>query len=316
MKNLPKNLMKIIPLTAGLFILALPLKALAAERDFTIIPPKLELTAKPGDVISSSVKLKNNTDQPQEFKIGATDFIVKDSKGSPDFTSLKSNWALTSWLSFSPKSIIIEPGKIGYVSVNISIPEDALPGGRYASIYFSQPGLIEEGQTASGVAAELRNLILLRIQGPIEENAIIRQFKTPKLSEYGPITIETEIANLGNYHISPLGGIKITNMFGKTVFSQELDERNIFPKTSYEYESEFGSKWLFGKFQADLTAAFGEQNQPLTATIYFWVWPWRLTSLALASIFAIVLIIVLIKKLKAKRDDRAIEEDGQEETEE
>jgi hypothetical protein len=310
-KNLPIKITSSL-LGLGLFLFSNAQLVLADERDFTIIPPKTEVSAKPGEVISTVVKLKNNTNTSQSFEVGASDFIVKDKKGSPDFTETEeNNWVLTNWLSFSPKILTIEPGQIGYVSVNISVPENALPGGRYASIYFSQPGIVHENNTASSVGAELRNLILLRIAGPIEESAVIRQFSAPKLSENGPIALTTEIANLGNYHISPVVGIEIKNMFGQTVLTQRLDERNIFPKTSFEYENLFGSKWLFGKFQANLTGAYGEQNLPLNATIYFWVWPIKLTAFILALVATIVFTILLLKKLKKmKKDKPEIEENN------
>lgn len=321
-KNLP------IILTATLFlILASSVRAQLPvnNRAFVIIPPKLEIAAAPGEVIQDVIRLQNQTEEEVTFTVGMSDFIVTNTQGSPVFVDQETagEWALTQWITLGSETLTIAPGEQGSLNFIVSVPENAQPGGHYASIYFIQGGKLSEGQTIAEVAAEMRNLVLLRIKGPITEEAFIRRFQIPRLSEYGPIDLTTEIANLGNYHITPIGAINIKNVFGKTVATMDLEERNIFPGASQEYQNSWDKKWLFGRYKATLTATYGEQNLPLTATVFFWVWPWKITLATISIIVFIILIIFLIKYLKKRKEmkpeeieEEEFNEDNEEEEEE
>lgn len=317
---------KSLPVFLFLIIFTLLLTAVRAQapvnkRAFVVIPPKLELTAEPGEVIQSAIRLQNQTENEVTVYVGMSDFIVRDMSGTVELVDPEAagEWALSQWLSFAPKTLTIPTGEQGSVSVTISVPEDALPGGRYATVYFSESGLIEEGQTITGVAMEIRSLVLLRIAGPITEEAIVRRFHAPRFSEYGPIEFTTELANLGDYHIRPIGAIEVKNILGKTVATMNLEERNIFPGVSQEYKNVWDKKWLFGRFKATLTATYGEQSLPLTATIFFWVWPWKITLAVIGVIILIILLIFLIKYIKKRKElkpEEIEEEETEEETEE
>ena len=291
-------------------------------RAFIIIPPKLELTAEPGEVIQGAIRLQNQTEGEVTLSVGMSDFIVRDMSGTVELVDPETagEWALSQWLTFSPTTLTIPPGEQGSVSVIISVPEDALPGGRYASIYFSEPGVVWEERAITGVATEIRSLVLLRIAGPITEEAIVRRFQAPRFSEYGPISFITELANLGNFHIRPVGAIAIKNVLGKTVVNMDLQERNIFPEASQLYTNTWDKKWLFGRYKATLTATYGEQSLPLTATIFFWVWPWKITLAVIGIIVLIIFLIFLLKYIKKRKEispeEIEEEEEPEEETEE
>jgi hypothetical protein len=321
-KNLP-----IIFIASLFLILASSVRAQLPvnSRSFIIIPPKLEITAAPGEVIQDVIRLQNQTNEEVTFSVGMSDFIVTNTQGSPVLVDQETagEWALTQWLTLGAETLIIAPGEQGSLNFIISVPENAQPGGHYASIYFVQGGKVSPGQTIAEVAAEIRSLVLLRVKGPISKEALIRRFQAPRLSEYGPIELSTEITNLGNYHLTPIGAISIKNVFGKTVANLDLEERNIFPGASQEYQNLWNKKWLFGRYKATLTAAYGEQNLPLTATIFFWVWPWKITLIVIGIIILIILIIFMIKYLKKRREMKPEEieeeefiEDNEEEEEE
>jgi hypothetical protein len=274
------------------------------QKTLVVIPPKLELSAKPGESVQDVVRYKNQTETAVTVAVGMSDFLVKNVSGTVELVDPEEagNWALSQWLTFSPTTLTIPPGGEGRVNVFIAVPADALPGGRYATIYFTNPGASIESQTGASVATEIRSLVLLRVEGPINEEALVRRFQAPHFSEFGPISFLTEIANLGDYHIRPLGTIEIKNLLGKTETKLELEERNIFPSASQEYENTWDKKWLFGRYQATLIAAYGEQNLPLTATIYFWVWPLKYTLVILGVIALIIGLFFLTRQLKKRRE--------------
>ncbi|MCJ7792480.1 MAG: hypothetical protein MUP45_00670 [Candidatus Marinimicrobia bacterium] len=288
------------------------------QRTLVVIPPKLELSVKPGESVQEVIKYKNQTSDTVEVAVGMSDCLVKGMSGTVELVNPEEagDWALSQWLTFSPTSLTIPPDGEGRVNVFIAVPADALPGGRYASIYFTSPGAVVEGQTGTSIATEIRNLVLLRVEGPINEEALVRRFQTPRFSEFGPIQFLTEIANLGDYHIRPIGSIEIKNILGKTEANLELEERNVFPTSSQEYKNTWDKKWLFGRYQATLTATYGEQNLPLTASIFFWVWPMKYTLAVLGLIALFIILLFLVKKIKNRQEMKAevVEEELEEET--
>ncbi len=69
-------------------------------------------------------------------------------------------------------------------------------------------------------------------------------------------------------------------------------------------------KWLFGRYQATFNAVYGTAGGLITATIFFWVIPWRIILLGLAAIAIIVIIVVVPKKkpTKPKSSDTQVAE--------
>jgi hypothetical protein len=153
------------------------------------------------------------------------------------------------------------------------------------------------------------------VAGPISEKASITKFLGPIFAEYGPVNITTEVLNQGDYHITPKGTITLKNIFGGIIAKSDLEAKNIFPGTSRTYTNEVGSKLMFGKFTAALSATYGDHGQLLTSTLTFWILPWKIM---LAVILGIIIIIILgttwYKKV-AKKEEELVEELKEEKTE-
>lgn len=289
-----------------LFLLSLAVsqvKSVKAQdtQSFTISPPSLKFELNPGEKIEKSIKVTNNTDTAVIFFANIQDFIVTDKQGTPELlprdSDLDNRFAASAWSTVYPEMVSIAAGKTEIVTLFLQVPIDARPGGRYISVAFmpKTSGLAEgTGASVNSVAA---SLVYLTVNGDIEESARVTSFKAPAFSEYGPIDFETEIQNSGDLHITPKATIQVKNIFGKEVFSTALSSTvNVFPGTSRIYENSWQKKWLFGRYQADLTGLYGkEENLNLTAMTSFWVIPYKLI---LIVIVIIVLTLVLVNKIK------------------
>lgn len=289
-----------LPILLELFVY-LPSVYAQSSLALSVAPARQSLTAEPGESTAVAVKFHNNSDTAIAGNIKVADFIVEDKQGSPTFiegpSSFSTRFAAASWVQLSlDKSNIAANGKIN-IQAKINVPFDAKPGGRYFAVYFEPTSAVpQEAETVaeegtSAVTPRIAALIYLRVAGPIEENASLIRFTTPSFLEYGPVAVETEILNLGNYHIKPQGVITLTDMFGQIKDSVKLDEANIFPDASRTYKSEIGKKWLLGKYALNLTAPYGENGKVVTGTASVWLFPWRV---AIAVILGIVIIITLI----------------------
>ena len=148
-------------------------------------------------------------------------------------------------------------------------------------------------EAGTGVSSRIASLVYIKVAGPITEKALVGRFFTPSFFEYGPIKIDTQILNRGDYHIRPRGVITMSNVFGAPIDQTNLKEENIFPDVVRNYDNSLGKKWLMGKYKLNFAASYGETGQVLEASTYVWVFPWRV---ALAVILTVIILSLFIGK--------------------
>jgi len=189
-----------------------------------------------------------------------------------------------------------------------------LPGGHYAVVFYSPTEKAVVGSTSAtpegqaGISPNVGTLTYITVSGDITEAARVTRMAVPKLSEFGPIDLETEIENSSDVHIKPIGTIRIYNAFGQLKTTLKLDEANIFPTASRVFKNTWSRKWGLGKYKALLEANYGDQGQLLTAAVFFWIIPWRAILIALLTIVLIVLLIAYFKKPKEIKEPPLTEE--------
>jgi hypothetical protein len=289
-----------LPLIFVLIAMITPSSVAAQEKlSVTAIPPRLELEALPGATIQESLRVRNETATDQVFTVAVQDFIVIDRQGTPLAVSEKvsGRWSLASWLTVSPKKLLLPAGMTAAVDLIISIPKDALPGGHYAMVTYVPVG--EEKLNGSGalISPRVGSLIYLKVIGDATEAVNLKEFKVDQVFKaYGPTQIVAEIENLGDIHVRPEGKLTVTNWLKDEVYSAALEEKNIFPFASRTYDWEMPGKWRFGRYQARLTAAAGEAAIPLSGSIYFWIIPVKELTLITMALAAISWLISLKKR--------------------
>lgn len=296
-----------------LFLIAyhlLPISVFAQTQGniMTVIPPRLEVSVKPGETVKKTVQFRNESENSAYLSVSVKDFIVNNNSGQPDFVDerVSGRWAASSWIR-SDSSLNVLPKTIANLNITISVPKDALPGGHYAGILYQAKGTplaIGKGVGAgTGINQVVGTLVYINVAGPITENASVRKFEVPGFSEYGPIPFTTEIANMSDTHISPTGQITVRNLFGQVLTQLKLDERNIFPGASLLYQNTWPEKLLIGRFRADLDLAYGS-GRGLKATAYFWVFPWKVALIIILTIILLGLIIYFgYKKIKVRQEE-------------
>ncbi|MDZ7587074.1 MAG: hypothetical protein U0946_04910 [Patescibacteria group bacterium] len=269
----------------------------------TAIPPRLEISALPGVTLQETIKIQNGSDQELAFSVIATDFIVNNNQGTPVAVdeSVSGRWSLSSWLTTTPQKILLKPNETAAINLIVTIPDDAFPGGHYAMVTY-QPvteGLLgAPAKTASAITQKVGSLIYLNVIGDVTEAANLKQFQVDKpFKYYGPTELTAEIENLGDTHFNPTGNLTITNLLGKTVFSQELETKNIFPFASRTWTWQFPGKYHLGRYMAKLEASAGSTQIPVNGLIYFWIVPAKELG---AVLITLMLILVLIKLRKKK----------------
>jgi len=264
------------------------------------IPPRLEATVKADGTNTQTIKVRNESNKEKNVIITISDFVVNDNIGTPTIvntTETDNRWAASNWISVSPSSFKLKGGETKALSLIITPPANALPGGHYAMVVSSPDNEVSiTNSTGASVQTNVGTLVYITIPGDITQNAVIKNFSADKFFEFGPIDFTTTIQNLSDIHIKPAGNITITNMIGMKSFVQfNKDGTNIFPGKTRDFENQLNKKWLFGRYKAELNAAYGSAGGVATATVFFWVIPWRFLILVGTAIAVIIAVIFIIK---------------------
>lgn len=308
----------IIAILGGLFLAG---QALA----LTISPPRLELTANPGQQTSATIKLINETDKEAVFYSSAANFTAAEGQeGVPKFYELEEGEdGLAKWFDIEKGPIAIGASETREISFIINVPANADPGGHYAALFFGNEPPGSSGSNVS-VAGKIGVLVLLRVSGEIKEGGNLAEFrlKDAKASyDHLPVGFSALFENSGNIHLKPQGEITITNLLGMVsekipVNKEEIaGGRNVLPGTSRHLEAFWTrgpieikdsgladklknemSNFAFGRYKASLSLGYGSQGKKAESSLIFWVFPWHLI-LALA-ILAAILIFAVIAMIK------------------
>jgi len=305
---------KILILGALIFLFSKNTLA-AATSTITAIPPRLVLKGDPGDIIKTTLKVRNDSETSQNYTVYVDDFIVNDLLGTPVPLSenISSKWSLRKWIT-APELLPIDKNTTQNVPVTIRIPSSALPGGHYALITYMPNADIKPGElkkTSSIIGQRVGSIIYLTVNGKIKEEANITSFTAPKFTEKGPVEFFGKIENSSDIHIQPKGQIIISDFLNNKVANMPVEMGNIFPENIKQFNSVWNQKWGYGRYKAELNLIYGSKDNVLAATIYFWLFPIMLVIYILVALVSVLTVIILLSK-KGKRHQDELEKEVRE----
>lgn len=248
----------------------------------TVSPARTEIDLAPGQTKFLNIDFYNQGDT------AIIGYIKKGSNNLP----VSAKYSASLWTNILNEEVELAPGKKTTVGLQINVPDDARPGGKYVSVFFdpAEDKYQNSGKSSLLTIPRLVSLVYIKVGGKIVEKASVTRFTGPDLVEYGPVKIETTIFNQGDYHIRPKGVINLVDMFGRVVDQTVLEEKNIFPETNSQYTNYVGKGWLIGRYKASLAASYGEKGQVLTKTVYLWIIPWKIITIILIPLIIIAFL--------------------------
>jgi len=291
------------------------LKAVA----LTVTPVRLEISGNPGEIVSKEMTLFNERDTTETYYVSYANFEAQGETGNPAFVDAQDD--LGTWMQ-APLSVSVPPKTFETVPIKITIPTNAEPGGHFAAIFW---GTIPPNTSSNAVTigAKIGLLILLRVNGDINENGGLLEFSTKNKQKFYtalPVSFFYRFQNTGGDRIKPKGEIKMKDIFGITekkivgnpadgnilsnsvrkfetvwegkdgpVPPNEKDQGGFFSKVRYEWRN-----FAFGHYNAKATLAYGTKNEIATASFSFWVFPWHLI---IVIIILLALIYFIVRKL-------------------
>lgn len=313
-----KNKLFVTLTTVAVFSIIGIATAQELQRTFTVINPQISAQINPGQRSEGTTQVINQSNVPLTFKVSTQDYTVSDTKGTPSLlppSTLNNKYSAAAWIAIYPEIFTLKPAQKETLNYVIQAPGNASPGGHYAALVY-QP-VVQNTTNATGgvVNTQIGSLFYVTVNGPVHEQAQVTKFFANAFQEYGPVNILTQIKNLGDLHINPKGAITVSGLFANNKVLP-LDSHNIFPGgVARDYQNSFNGAFLIGRYKAELLASYGVNNNlPLSASIYFWVFPWRLVVVVILIILAIILGVAYFRKRK-KNHPKAAEEPKTEHTE-
>ena len=297
-------------------MVAMVVFAVAAPRlssALTVSPARLEISGDAGKLVASEIGLFNEQTTPSTFYFSTANFEAQGEGGTPNFVS--STTGLASWIK-TPESIVLKAGEQKKIPFTITIPEGTQPGGYFAGIFLSTTPTKAEGGGDVSIGARVGILVLLRVNGDIQEGATLSDFQTTDGKSFFtslPVGFEYRFKNGGSDRVIPDGFITIKHLFGWTSAKVAANEErgNVLPFGSVrkfapiwggtkaeleELTSDTGffdaaaRQWkhfAFGRYKATLDVAYGISNKHVQAQTSFWVIPWQLLLLIVGGLLII-----------------------------
>lgn len=295
-----------------------PASSNASGQGLEISPPVIELSANPGQTITTMIRVRNVTSGELVATGRADDFGAgSDESGTPKLLlneTGETRYSLKYWIAGVP-NLVLAPQELKTTIVTINVPANAEPGGHYGVVRFTgiPPNLAGTGVALS---ASVGALILLRVNGNITDKLSMAEFSVGKNNlsedvftnhdffESGPVDFLVRTRNDGTVHEQPKGTITVKNMFGGKIATLAVNPLggNVLPDSIRRFTETLPNKKLFGRYTAKLALTY-DVNKTLSASLSFWVIPWKLVLLV---ILGLVIILYLLKIALHKYNEHII----------
>lgn len=280
-----------------------------------VSPTSEKITLNPGDEYPGEIVFWNLSDKTTTYNVSISGFKqVENMPGTAIILTKdedeKALYSASSWITLDTNEIELIPNKNIKVKYTIKVPDDVTEGEYTVEIFLLSKEEDEDTQgTYASTVLGSGVPILIKIGDEYIESAELISFTSnKKIYEFPDVIFSTKIKNLGNTHISPIGEISITNIFGQEVDRIKFNESNqsLLRENSGIYEDEWynkeilskDNKIMFGPMTASLVSTYRTISPgfaPLIGETAFWIIPWKLL---ISITIAIVLLILILRKKK------------------
>lgn len=261
-----------------------------------------EMTAKPGDRVVRQITLTNLSNIPLPIKGYARQFSATDELGDSDFPDNPDQKSVQQWFSFDTADFILQGHDSRTIILTIQIPNDAEPGGHYATVFFQS--LIPKeilSQTTISLASRIGALFFLVVAGDVHTRGTLAEFSTAKVHQQTPVELAIRFTNTGNVHVRPASTITITNWRGSTVAVIDDDGQIVLPNKTRRWNVVWSPVgWAFGQYRASIVTTIDAGAKSEQSSITFWVMPFFLIGKAILSLVLVFWLLTRGRRRLAK----------------
>jgi hypothetical protein len=268
-----------------------------SQSALAVSPAIIEEVLTPGKATEFILQVNNVTNYPLPIKAMVRDFAVQSEELEK---AERSRLDASKWFTLQEPDFILQPKQVRTVKGSITPPADAVPGGRYATIYF-QPLVPQEvlGPSTAYLSARVGVLAFLIVKGDIEQKAAFQKgLYAPGLAQHGPIPFDFSLSNTGSVHLMPKGKLTIRDWRGRKVKTMDLPTGIVLPGAARKYQLEWAAPGAFGKYTAELEVSYGSENAVLgKKTVTFWVVPW---GSLLTGVIVLTLVGLFVRRTRRR----------------
>lgn len=261
----------------------------------TISPTKIEVAVDPGQTAIGEIEVFNEQQEVKTFYTTFENFEPRGETGAPYFVG--GGAGLASWIE-STRSFEIQPGEKIAIPYSITVPADSTAGGYFAGIFFGTQPPAVSGESEVAIGGKVGTLVLLRVNGDINEEGGILDFKAGEkfLFTSLPITFSYRFNNNGGDRVVPKGQIVVKNSFFQEAATLAVNssEGSVLPGSIRKFEIPWEdgtpavdasfflivkyqlTHFHFGVYKAALDVSWGESNQQGTSKAWLVIVPWQL----------------------------------------
>lgn len=312
---------------AGLGLLMLAPPAQAAEgTNLEISPLPIELSVDPGGSVTTDLRVQNRQSHDVQLKVRLLR-VKEDDNGNVKLENATPQDSYYNWVTFSQTNFNAPSNVWQTIKMTVSPPKTAAFGYYYAVEYYpANPTEAQGGQAAANGAVATFILLTVNAPGANRSAQIVSFYTDHRAFEFLPVTFHTKIRATGNLHVAPVGNIFISGPGENGQTAQMIvnqTQGNVLPQSSRIFDASWTdgfphyetlvqngqpvekngkvvrrlvwnwgqlSKLRVGRYTAKLIMAYndGQRDVPLTASVSFWVFPWRLALVALVLLLIII----------------------------
>lgn len=298
-----------------------------AATSISISPVSKVLQLEPDKVYSDTFDVTNNGTEQMKFEVYASPYSYTLSEADNEYKlgfSRESKYTqITRWITFKdtngayvkqPK-YVAEPGQTVTVKYHISTPSSIPAGGQYAVLFAhtlsedtgasgikteASPGLVVYGRSTGETisTSEISDLKIERVVGEVAKNN--GTASTP--IKDGSISASAKVKNTGNVDFMAYGTLKVTGLFGQTVYETPATQGRIsvIPESELTVSDTWEEVPYFGIFNASWTVHSIDGEETINTTFVIMPLPIILLVILLLTIITVWIIIAIRKRKEHK----------------
>ena len=278
---------------------------------FTVLPMNQRISLKAGETYEGTISVVNPVDATENFKYKAevtpygvtvqdhADYLINLTDDS-EYTTI------SKWIEIKEPTGEVKPNETKEIHFVIKVPENAPPGGQYATISISSDN---DSNTSEGVAVqnvfEMASIIYATVEGEVQHDGEILENNVPGFVVNTPARLTALISNHGNIHEDATFVITVSDFFtGRVILPTEEEDgyysEIVMPGTTRFIERDVNNLPALGVVKVNQTIYYQGESSVVEKNII--ICPIWFMALVVATIAAIVATIVhLVKKHRKKR---------------
>jgi hypothetical protein len=272
--------------------------------DFSVSPTRLIQKALPGETIKSTISVFNRQGKTVTYELHRQDFAPDAQTDDINlFKDKDGPFSSRSWFT-TVKEFTVSHGERAFVPVTITIPKNASVGDHYTALMIQEKEL--PGGAGINIVSQVGILFLITADGnTVKEGMLEKFFATLPIYWSRIATFGVKYKNTGTVHLAPEGMIRVQNIFGVTVDQIPFRDWYIYRGSFRTREITWSPRFALGRYTANIELKDAAHlNEPITASVSFWILPIIPLLIVLGTVFLLSLLVqIILSRFEIRKKD-------------